>query len=116
MGQGFLIIEASQSHSDTPHLLGLLWTSDQLVAEAATYTTHNKHKTGMSTNIHALGGTRNRHLSNQVAAGLRLRPYRHRDRRLFSQAEAFERKCVSYILPGTLYSITAGHMAAVLLL
>jgi hypothetical protein len=26
------------------HTVGLLWTSDQLVAEAATYTTHNKHK------------------------------------------------------------------------
>jgi len=26
------------------HPVGLLWTSDQLVAEAATYTTHNKHK------------------------------------------------------------------------
>ena len=26
------------------HPVGLLWTSDQLVAEAATYTSHNKHK------------------------------------------------------------------------
>jgi hypothetical protein len=25
-------------------MLGLLWTIDQLVAEAATYTTHNKYK------------------------------------------------------------------------
>jgi len=24
--------------------IGLLWTSDQLVGKAATYTTHNKHK------------------------------------------------------------------------
>jgi len=31
MGQGLLIIEASRSHSDTPHSVGLLWTSDQPV-------------------------------------------------------------------------------------
>ena len=28
--------EASKSHSDTPHSVGLLWTSDQLVAETST--------------------------------------------------------------------------------
>jgi len=33
MGQRFLIIEVSRSHSDTPHLAGLLWTIDQLDAE-----------------------------------------------------------------------------------
>ena len=32
--------------------MGLLWTSDQPVAEAATYPTHNKHKM----NIHTLKG------------------------------------------------------------
>jgi len=35
-GQNFLIIEASQSHSDTPHLIGFLWTSDKPVAEIST--------------------------------------------------------------------------------
>jgi hypothetical protein len=44
VGQGLLIVEASRSHSDTPHPVGLLWTSDQSDAEAATYTTHNTHK------------------------------------------------------------------------
>jgi hypothetical protein len=34
--QGLLIIEASRSHSDTPHSVGLLWTSDQPVAETST--------------------------------------------------------------------------------
>ena len=29
VGQGLLIIEASGSHSDTPHSVELLWTSDQ---------------------------------------------------------------------------------------
>jgi hypothetical protein len=34
--QNFLITEASQSHSDTPHLIGFLWTSDKPVAETST--------------------------------------------------------------------------------
>jgi len=33
VGQGLLIIEASRSHSDTPHSVGLFWTSDELDAE-----------------------------------------------------------------------------------
>jgi hypothetical protein len=36
VGQGVLIIEASRSHSDTPHWAGLLWTSDKPDAEAST--------------------------------------------------------------------------------
>jgi hypothetical protein len=36
VGQGLLIIEASRSNSDTPHAVGLLWTSDQPVAETST--------------------------------------------------------------------------------
>ena len=40
-GQGFLIIEASRSHTDTPHSAGLLWASDQPNEETSTlqYTT-----------------------------------------------------------------------------
>jgi len=30
------IIEVSRSYSDTPQSVGLLWTSDQLVAETST--------------------------------------------------------------------------------
>jgi len=44
VGQNLLSIEASLPHSDTQHSVELLRTSDQLVAEAATYTIHNKHK------------------------------------------------------------------------
>jgi hypothetical protein len=36
VGQGLLIIEASRSHLDTPHSVGLLWTSDQPDAETST--------------------------------------------------------------------------------
>jgi len=45
-GPGRLIIEVSWSHKirhTHTHPVGLLWASDQPVAEAATYTTHNKH-------------------------------------------------------------------------
>jgi len=36
VGQGLLIIEASLSHSDTLHSVGLPWTSDQLDEETCT--------------------------------------------------------------------------------
>jgi hypothetical protein len=37
VGQTLLIVEASRSHSDTPHSVGLLWTSDQPDAETSTW-------------------------------------------------------------------------------
>jgi hypothetical protein len=36
VGHGLLIIEASRSYSDTPHSVGLPWTSDQPDAETST--------------------------------------------------------------------------------
>jgi hypothetical protein len=36
VGQGLLIIEASQSHSDTPHSVGVLWRSDRPNSETST--------------------------------------------------------------------------------
>ena len=36
VGQGFLTVQVSRSHSDTPHAVGLLWASDQPVAETST--------------------------------------------------------------------------------
>jgi len=35
LGQDLLITEASRSHSDTSHSVGLLWTSDRPVAETS---------------------------------------------------------------------------------
>jgi len=35
LGQGLLINESSRSYSDTPHSVGLLWTSDQPDAETS---------------------------------------------------------------------------------
>jgi hypothetical protein len=37
VGQGLLTVEASRSHSGTPHSVGLLWTSDQPHAETPTW-------------------------------------------------------------------------------
>ena len=37
VGQGLLIVEASQSHSDAPHLVGFLWASDGPVTEISTW-------------------------------------------------------------------------------
>jgi hypothetical protein len=48
-GLGSLTVEVTRSHSLTHSLtVGLIWTSDQPVAEAATYTTHNTHKSQTS--------------------------------------------------------------------
>jgi hypothetical protein len=35
-GHGLLILEVSRSHTTTHQSVGLLWTSDQLVAETST--------------------------------------------------------------------------------
>jgi hypothetical protein len=46
VGHGLPIIVASPSHSDTPHSVRLLWTSDQPDAETSTWqhTTHTHKK------------------------------------------------------------------------
>jgi hypothetical protein len=47
-GQVLLIIEASRSHSDTPHSVGLLWPRDQPIARDLYLTTHkNTRQTSM---------------------------------------------------------------------
>jgi hypothetical protein len=44
LDQGLLVVEASRSHSDTPHSVGLLWTSDQPDAETSNWQ-HTTHTT-----------------------------------------------------------------------
>ena len=78
IGQGLLIIEASQSHSDTPQSVGLLRTSDQLVAETSTCTTHSTHN--RQTSMLPIG-IRTHNLSRRAAADPRLRPRGHWDQR-----------------------------------
>jgi len=41
VGHGFLTVEVPRSHSDTPHSVGLLCTSDRSFAETFYLTTHN---------------------------------------------------------------------------
>jgi hypothetical protein len=48
---GLLIIDNSRSHSDTPHSVGLLWTSDQPDAEISTW-----QNTTRTRDIHTPGG------------------------------------------------------------
>jgi hypothetical protein len=59
----------------TPQSVGLIWTSDQLVAETSTW----QHTT-LKTNIYALGGIRNNDLSRRAVVDLRLRLRGHWDR------------------------------------
>ena len=67
LGQGLLIIEASPSHSDTPHSVGLLRMSDQ--PDSANVTRQHATK---ETDIHS--GIWTRIPSKRVAADSRLRP------------------------------------------
>ena len=75
VGQGLLIFEISITHNDAPHSVGLLWTSDRLLAEISTW----QHTT-LTTDIHAPGGIRTQNLSRRAAADLHLRPRDHLDR------------------------------------
>jgi hypothetical protein len=68
VGQGLLIIEASRSHSDTPHSVGLLWTSNRPDAETSTW----KHTT-LTRDLHAPGGIRTHNPSKRAAADPQLR-------------------------------------------
>jgi hypothetical protein len=62
------------------HTVGLLWTSDQPVAETSTCTGQHNIET-QQTKFHAPSWIRNRDPGNQAAADLRLRPRCHWDRR-----------------------------------
>ena len=66
-----LIIGTSRSHSDTPHSVGLLWTSGQPDAEISAW-----QQTTLARDIHAPNGIRNRNPSKRVAADPRLRTAR----------------------------------------
>ena len=72
--QGLLIIVDSRSHSDTPHAVGLLWTSDQPDAETSIW-----QNTKLTTDSHASGGIQTRNTSSWAATDPRLRPRGHLD-------------------------------------
>jgi hypothetical protein len=63
-GLGLLIFRGvAITHSDTPHSVGLIWTSDQLVAETTTDNTQHSQKK----DIHAPGGIRTYNPSKRAA-------------------------------------------------
>jgi hypothetical protein len=56
------------THSDAPHLRGLLWTMDRLVSKTSTW-----QNTTLTTDIHAPNGIRTRNSSMRAVADPRLR-------------------------------------------
>jgi hypothetical protein len=75
---GFLIVDVSRSHSDTPHSPRLLWTGDHSNAETSTW-----QHTKFTTHRHpSPGGIRIRNPRKPAAADPSLRPRGHRDGQL----------------------------------
>ena len=63
------------THKDAPQSIGLLWTSDQPVADTTTWRTQHLQRT----TIYAPGGIRTRSSSKRSAVDTRLRPLGHWD-------------------------------------
>jgi len=76
VGHGLLIVEDSRSHSDTPHSVGLLWTSDQPDAENSAL----RNTTLPREDISAPGGIRTCNPSKRDAVDPRLSPCGYRGR------------------------------------
>jgi hypothetical protein len=70
VGQSLLIIEASQSHSDTPQSAGLLWTSDQPDRLRNTPNWQHSNKT----DFHSPIPSRDSNPQYQQSSGRRLAP------------------------------------------
>jgi hypothetical protein len=72
-GYGLLINEVFRDHTyDAPQSVGLLWTSDQFVAETS-QPDNTQHS--QQTHIHAPGGIRTHDLSGRAAVDLRYTMY-----------------------------------------
>ena len=80
--QGLLIVEPSRSHSDTPHSVGLLWTSDQPYAGTS-------QQYSRETDIHAPGVIRTRNPSKRASADPCPKPRGHWDRLQDNQTYVF---------------------------
>ena len=104
MGQG-LIIENSRSHTDTPHSIGLLWTSVQPSTTELHLTTHNTHRRQKSMPPPGFEPTIPGSEWPQTDA---LRPRDHRDQLSFTLANTnsgyrrqYKKKCVNIFWEGT---------------
>jgi hypothetical protein len=96
VGQGLLNIDTSRSHSDTPHLVRFLWTSDQPDAETSTWqhTPLNKRQP----DLHAPRGIRIRNPSKRTPTYRRPRTRGHWITDLWLLAEAhFLSVCTLYV-------------------
>ena len=97
MGEGTLIAEAWQSHTDTPNVVGLLWAGDQSNAEISMW----KHTTLKTTDIHTIGGIRTFKPSTTAAANLRPKPHSHFDRRRYvdrlRKQKTYKKFCWEYL-------------------
>jgi hypothetical protein len=78
VGQGLLIIDASPSHSDTPHSVRLLCTSDRLSQRLIPDNTQHSQQKSMHP-----GRIRTRNPSKRAAAHPRLRPRGYWDRQAY---------------------------------
>jgi len=67
VGHGLLIVGVARSHTDTPHSVWLLWTSDQPDAETSAWQ-HSQETHG-----HAPSWIRTRNPNKRAAADPRLR-------------------------------------------
>jgi hypothetical protein len=73
--QGLLIIKDSRSHSNTPHSVGLLWTSNRPDADIST-----RQHTTLTRYIHGFCGIRTRNPNKWEVADPQIRPRGRRDR------------------------------------
>ena len=79
VGIGPLIVEASSSHSDTPHSVRLFRSSHWPIAETSTW----QHTT-LTTDRHSPGWIRTHNPNKRSDADTHLRPYGHWDRHKFT--------------------------------
>jgi len=63
VGISLFVFEVSRSHSDTPHSVGLLWTSDRPNTETSTC-----QQPSQETDAHVPGGIRTRNPNKRAAA------------------------------------------------
>jgi len=81
VGQDLLVIEAARLHSDTPHSVGIPWTSDKPDPEASL---PDNEQHSQQTDIHTPEGIRIRNPSKRAAAHPHIRPRDHWARLLFA--------------------------------
>ena len=109
LGQGLFNIEASRSPLDTPHSIGLLWTSNYPDAETST-----RQHTTLTNDRHSCptpGLIRNHNPNKRTAADPRLRPSCHWERQSSNYRIIFQKAIIMKILLNYLisYNVPISH-------